>query len=229
MSLFSSFLVLLLIPCSFIFSHESLLELPRVTVDSLFIHLQPWVSSRASSCYCWFPVHSSSAMSLFSSFLVLLLIPCLFIFSHESLLELPRVTVDSLFIHLQPWGSSRASSCYCWFPVYSSSAMSLFSSFLVLLLILVETANPTASSVPIIGQCSSKQKIVIVYSLIARLMGPTWGPSGADRTQVGPMLAPWTLLSGLLLHQFSPKPIQQTPHPTACPKTVYRQLNIKMS
>ena len=36
------------------------------------------------------------------------------------------------------------------------------------------------------------------YSLIARFIGPTWGPSGADRTQVGPMLAPWTLLSGLL-------------------------------
>ena len=34
-------------------------------------------------------------------------------------------------------------------------------------------------------------------SLIARLMVPTWGPSGADRTQVGPMLAPWTLLSGI--------------------------------
>ena len=34
-------------------------------------------------------------------------------------------------------------------------------------------------------------------SLIARFMGPTWGPSGADRTQVGPMLAPWTSLSGL--------------------------------
>ena len=27
-------------------------------------------------------------------------------------------------------------------------------------------------------------------------MGPKWGPSGADRTQMGPMLAPWTLLSG---------------------------------
>ena len=27
-------------------------------------------------------------------------------------------------------------------------------------------------------------------------MGQTWGPSGTDRTQVGPMLAPWTLLSG---------------------------------
>ena len=37
-----------------------------------------------------------------------------------------------------------------------------------------------------------------VPSLIARFMGPSWGPSGADRTQVGPMLAPWTLLSGLV-------------------------------
>ena len=35
-------------------------------------------------------------------------------------------------------------------------------------------------------------------SLIARFMGTTWGPSGADRTQVGPMLAPWTLLSGMV-------------------------------
>ena len=33
-------------------------------------------------------------------------------------------------------------------------------------------------------------------TLISRFMGPTWGPSGAKRTQVGPMLAPWTLLSG---------------------------------
>ena len=34
--------------------------------------------------------------------------------------------------------------------------------------------------------------------LIARFMGPTWGPPGADRTQVGPMLAPWTLLTGMI-------------------------------
>ena len=32
--------------------------------------------------------------------------------------------------------------------------------------------------------------------LIARFMGRTWGPPGANRTQMGPMLAPWTLLSG---------------------------------
>ena len=34
-------------------------------------------------------------------------------------------------------------------------------------------------------------------SLKARFMGPTWGPSGADRTQVGPILAPGTLLCGM--------------------------------
>ena len=32
-------------------------------------------------------------------------------------------------------------------------------------------------------------------SQIAKFMGPTWGPSGADRSQVGPMWTPWTLLS----------------------------------
>ena len=34
-----------------------------------------------------------------------------------------------------------------------------------------------------------------LLSLIARFMGPIWG----GRAQVGPMLAPWTLLSGVLL------------------------------
>ena len=35
----------------------------------------------------------------------------------------------------------------------------------------------------------------VISTLIACVMGPTWGPSGADRTQMGPILAPWTLLS----------------------------------
>ena len=37
---------------------------------------------------------------------------------------------------------------------------------------------------------------VYITNLIARFMGPTWGPPGTARTQVGPMLTPWTLLSG---------------------------------
>ena len=35
---------------------------------------------------------------------------------------------------------------------------------------------------------------------IARFMGPTWGPPGSCRSQKGPMLAPWTLLSGHVEH-----------------------------
>ena len=35
-------------------------------------------------------------------------------------------------------------------------------------------------------------------SLIARFIGPTGGPSKADRSQVGAMVTPWTLLSGTL-------------------------------
>ena len=37
--------------------------------------------------------------------------------------------------------------------------------------------------------------VVIQTTLIARFMGPIWGLPGADRTQVGSMLAPWPLLS----------------------------------
>ena len=36
----------------------------------------------------------------------------------------------------------------------------------------------------------------IMYTPIARFMGPTWGPPGDDRTQAGPTLATWTLQSG---------------------------------
>ena len=34
-------------------------------------------------------------------------------------------------------------------------------------------------------------------SLIARFMGPTWGPPWSSRPKMGPMLALWTLLSGI--------------------------------
>ena len=35
-----------------------------------------------------------------------------------------------------------------------------------------------------------------LITMRARFVGPTWGPSGTDRTRVGPMLAPGNLLSG---------------------------------
>ena len=38
------------------------------------------------------------------------------------------------------------------------------------------------------------------HSQEAKFMGPTWGPPGSCRSQMGPMLAPWTFLSELLLY-----------------------------
>ena len=54
--------------------------------------------------------------------------------------------------------------------------------------------------------CWYHGEIIILFtsnntSLIARFMGPTWCPSGADRTDVGPMLAPWNLLSGICMEE----------------------------
>ena len=40
-------------------------------------------------------------------------------------------------------------------------------------------------------------------SLIARFMGPTWGPSGADRTQVGPMLVTLLCYLGYLFESLN--------------------------
>ena len=34
------------------------------------------------------------------------------------------------------------------------------------------------------------------HTQIAKFIGPTWGPPGSCRPQMGPMLVPWTLLSG---------------------------------
>ena len=47
--------------------------------------------------------------------------------------------------------------------------------------------------------CSWSLQLAFVPSvtpLTPRIMGPTWGAPGDDRTQVGPVFAPWTLLSG---------------------------------
>ena len=43
---------------------------------------------------------------------------------------------------------------------------------------------------------STMAHLSMVQSQIA-FMGPTWGPPGSCRPQMGPMLAPWALLSGM--------------------------------
>ena len=39
-------------------------------------------------------------------------------------------------------------------------------------------------------------KIPLFITQLAKFLWPTWGTPGSCRTQMGPMLAPWTLLSG---------------------------------
>ena len=49
---------------------------------------------------------------------------------------------------------------------------------------------------------SDEQEVTwLQNALIARFMGPTWNPAWANRTQMGPMLAPWTLLFGVFDYQ----------------------------
>ena len=42
------------------------------------------------------------------------------------------------------------------------------------------------------------QNVSLLASQIAKFTGPTWGPPGSCRPQMGPMLAPLTLLSGII-------------------------------
>ena len=58
--------------------------------------------------------------------------------------------------------------------------------------------------------CCDSAFFVTMVSLIASFMGPIWGPSGADRTQVGPMLAPWILLSQWYVYNGNPYTWQKT-------------------
>ena len=45
---------------------------------------------------------------------------------------------------------------------------------------------------------ASNAELWCFRSQIARFMGPTWGPPESCRSKMGPMLAPWILLSGLI-------------------------------
>ena len=109
-------------------------------------------------------------------------------------LSLPRVS--SFFI--------AVSVPFALFTDSASEARSSGSSFPCVTIRTGETTNKKAPPHLIAGSflfASATHPCTKPYgdgkhSLIARFMGPALGPSGADRTQVGPMLAPWTLLSG---------------------------------
>ena len=65
---------------------------------------------------------------------------------------------------------------------------------------------------------------------IAKFMGPTWDPPGSCRPPVGPMLAPWTLLSGTFCTFFSRSRtgvffLVCSPYPSSAPAWLDQQFN----
>ena len=91
---------------------------------------------------------------------------------------------------------------YCWSVSHSKEQNDYtFSNPSLLLMyvyvfMLVETLSDDNSSK---GRNMREYKFLIsgTNSQIARLMGPTLGPTGSCRPQMDPIFAPWTLLSGL--------------------------------
>ena len=45
-------------------------------------------------------------------------------------------------------------------------------------------------------------QFIPIMSQIAKFMGPTWGPPGSCRPQMGPMLAQWSMISGRLIYPY---------------------------
>ena len=68
--------------------------------------------------------------------------------------------------------------------------------------------NPFRVTDPLCGEFTGRRWITLTNasnaelwcfrSQITRFMGPTWGPPESCRSKMGPMLAPWILLSGLI-------------------------------
>ena len=111
--------------------------------------------------------------------------------------------------YLDSWFYSSASCCEPYMHIISFMLLLIVSIKLITFgwrpkLVDNSTLLWTENKLPELLTTDASHQIIkknLVSTLVARLMGPTWGPSGADRTQVGPMLAPGTLLSGLRVPQ----------------------------
>ena len=56
------------------------------------------------------------------------------------------------------------------------------------------------------------QSNALIRPQIAKFKGPTWGPPGSCRPQMGPMLAPWTLLSGAVQYMILLTAVAESKH-----------------
>ena len=85
-----------------------------------------------------------------------------------------------------PWGP--LPGLLSWYPIFKSSHWTH-----------LKIVNQRWSMDP--WSTNELQRLDYRTARIAKFMGPTWGPPGSCRPQMGPMLAPWTLLSGRVCGQ----------------------------
>ena len=62
-----------------------------------------------------------------------------------------------------------------------------------------------------------------------KFMGPTYSPSGSCRLQMGPMSAPWTLLSGITSFSVGPRPSVPPPRFSRCSTKSPQSLRPRMT
>ena len=62
----------------------------------------------------------------------------------------------------------------------------------------LQTAFPVCMPQFSVDRNTQDVYIVSIHTQIAKFMGPIWGTPGSCRPQMGPILAPWNLLSGYM-------------------------------
>ena len=67
-----------------------------------------------------------------------------------------------------------------------------------------DCSNSIANTLELLKSCTKSTAMTyFTHFQMVLFMWPTWGPPGSCRPQIGPIWAPWTLLSGVLQHKFS--------------------------
>ena len=76
------------------------------------------------------------------------------------------------------WRSFHRRCCKC----------VLFARFFLIQITLKFVLKDLIQNKPARSRSTDRRQVILWPTLIARFVGLTWGPSGSDRTQVGPML-----------------------------------------
>ena len=85
--------------------------------------------------------------------------------------------------------------------VMMAQTISVLSTLYIELSLSEKIDPPNKTDVNGLTTCRSPLSKYIQGSQITIFMGPTWGPPGSSWPQIGPMLAPWTLLSVIILSE----------------------------